>query len=86
MDAEMRQAAKDLEFEKAAMLRDQILELRMQLNDIDETTPEWEKARRLGESTPEREPLAAGEKRAKSEKPKRTGYRKPTAFGRGARR
>jgi excinuclease ABC subunit B len=48
LEEQMRQAAKDLEFEKAAMLRDQVLELRMQLSDIDETTPEWEKVRRLG--------------------------------------
>jgi excinuclease ABC subunit B len=43
----MYQAAKELEFEKAAMLRDQILELRQLLNDIDDQTPEWEKIRRL---------------------------------------
>ncbi len=49
LEAQMRQAAKELEFEKAAMLRDQILELRMALNDIDDKTPEWEKARRMGD-------------------------------------
>ncbi|MDW8351684.1 MAG: excinuclease ABC subunit UvrB [Anaerolineae bacterium] len=47
LEEQMRQAAKDLEFEKAAMLRDQILELRQLLNDIDDQTPEWEKIRRL---------------------------------------
>jgi excinuclease ABC subunit B len=47
LEEQMRQAAKDLEFEKAAMLRDQVLELRQALNDIDETTPEWEKIRRI---------------------------------------
>lgn len=52
LEAQMRAAAKALEFEKAAALRDQILELRMILNDIDDTTPEWEKIRklRLGEA------------------------------------
>ena len=49
LGAEMKQAAKDLEFEKAAMLRDQVLELRQQLLDIDDKTPEWEKARKMGD-------------------------------------
>jgi excinuclease ABC subunit B len=49
LDEQMRAAAKALEFELAAMLRDQILELRQQLNDIDDTTPAWEKVRRMGE-------------------------------------
>ena len=49
LEAEMKQAAKDLEFEKAAMLRDQVLELRQQLLDIDDKTPEWEKARKMGD-------------------------------------
>jgi excinuclease ABC subunit B len=47
LEEQMRQAARDLEFEKAAMLRDQILELRQMLNDVDERTPEWEKIRRM---------------------------------------
>jgi excinuclease ABC subunit B len=51
----MKQAAKDLEFEKAAMLRDQIFELRQHLNDIDDKTPEWEKVRRMGEEVAEEE-------------------------------
>ena len=71
LEEQMRQAARDLEFEKAAMLRDQILELRQMLNDVDERTPEWEKIRRMrdygvaGEderqvvSEAEREPSAA---------------------------
>jgi excinuclease ABC subunit B len=40
----MKQAARDLEFEKAAMLRDQIFELRQQL-DAEDKRPEWEKLR-----------------------------------------
>jgi excinuclease ABC subunit B len=50
LEDQMKQAAKDLEFEKAAMLRDQLFELRQQLNDIDDKTPEWEKIRRMGEA------------------------------------
>jgi excinuclease ABC subunit B len=60
LEAQMRQAAKELEFEKAAMLRDQILELRMALNDIDEKTPEWEKVRRLGEDVAQDELATEG--------------------------
>ncbi|MCX6019769.1 MAG: excinuclease ABC subunit UvrB [Chloroflexi bacterium] len=39
LEEQMHVAAKALEFELAAMLRDQILELRQQLNDIDDKTP-----------------------------------------------
>jgi excinuclease ABC subunit B len=46
LEKEMKQAAKDLEFEKAAMLRDQIIELRQQLETKD-TRPEWEKLREM---------------------------------------
>jgi excinuclease ABC subunit B len=48
LEKQMKQAAKDLEFEKAAMLRDQVFELRQRLNDIDDKTPEWEKVRKMG--------------------------------------
>ncbi len=44
LEKDMKQAAKDLEFEKAALLRDQIIELRQQLEAKD-TRPEWEKIR-----------------------------------------
>jgi excinuclease ABC subunit B len=44
LEKDMKQAAKDLEFEKAALLRDQIIELRQQL-DAKDTRPEWEKIR-----------------------------------------
>jgi len=37
----MRSAARSLEFEKAALLRDQILELREQVRSQDDR-PEWE--------------------------------------------
>lgn len=43
----MKQAAKDLEFEKAAMLRDRVMELRNQYMGVDDKTPEWERARKL---------------------------------------
>jgi len=44
LEREMKQAAKEMEFEKAALLRDQIMELRQQLDSRD-TRPEWEKLR-----------------------------------------
>ncbi len=48
LEQQMKAAAQDLEFEKAALLRDQILELRQALVDGD-NAPEWEKLRRLTE-------------------------------------
>jgi excinuclease ABC subunit B len=50
LEKQMKQAAKDLEFEKAAMLRDQVFELRQHLNDIDDKMPDWEKVRRMGDA------------------------------------
>jgi len=44
----MKAAAQNLEFEKAALLRDQIFELRQALVEKDGQLPEWEKVRRLG--------------------------------------
>jgi excinuclease ABC subunit B len=41
LEAQMKEAAANLEFEKAALLRDQIFELRKQLEDKD--VPEWER-------------------------------------------
>jgi excinuclease UvrABC nuclease subunit len=41
----MKAAAAELEFEKAAILRDQIIELRRNLEDED--VPEWERIWRL---------------------------------------
>lgn len=46
LDKQMKQAAKDLEFEKAAALRDQIYELRNELADQSEMPP-WKKIRLL---------------------------------------
>jgi len=46
MEKEMKQAAKDLEFERAAALRDQIYELRGLLAE-DSKLPPWERARLL---------------------------------------
>ena len=42
LEKQMQAAAAELEFEQAALLRDQILELRQQLRDMD-TRPAWEK-------------------------------------------
>jgi excinuclease ABC subunit B len=47
LEKQMKQAAQALEFEKAAMLRDQIFELRQNLADAEPDAPEWERARRM---------------------------------------
>jgi excinuclease ABC subunit B len=46
LEKQMKEAAANLEFEKAALLRDQIFELRKQLEDED--TPEWERVWKEG--------------------------------------
>jgi excinuclease ABC subunit B len=46
LDEEMKTAARNLEFEKAALLRDQILELRRDLREQD-GRPEWERYREI---------------------------------------
>ncbi|MGQ0600426.1 MAG: excinuclease ABC subunit UvrB [Anaerolineales bacterium] len=46
LEKQMKAAAQNLEFEKAALLRDQVIELRQAMVD-DGDTPEWEKIRRL---------------------------------------
>ena len=58
LDAEMREAAKSLEFEKAAMLRDQILELRQHALGVSVNAPIWEKARQLGDDALDAKPVA----------------------------
>jgi len=47
LEKQMKQAAEALEFEKAAMLRDQIFELRQNLVESQEDLPEWERVRRM---------------------------------------
>ena len=47
LEEQMRAAAKGLEFEKAALLRDEILELREAVL-ADDDRPEWEKYRQVG--------------------------------------
>jgi excinuclease UvrABC nuclease subunit len=42
----MKTAAQNLEFEKAALLRDQILELRRAMSE-EENVPEWERYRQF---------------------------------------
>jgi len=44
LEKQMKEAAAQLEFEKAALLRDQIFELRREMQAVDEERPEWEKA------------------------------------------
>ena len=50
----MKQAAQQLEFEKAALLRDQVVELRqimaLKEADADGDMPEWERMRKLDEA------------------------------------
>ncbi len=48
LEKEMRKAAEELEFEKAAILRDRIFELRQLLAEKEERIPPWERNRRLG--------------------------------------
>lgn len=48
LEKQMRAAADALEFEKAALIRDQIYELRRQLED--ESLPEWERPRAAARS------------------------------------
>ena len=47
LQRQMKDAASRLEFEKAALLRDQIIELRRYLED--ESLPEWERIRQWEE-------------------------------------
>ena len=47
LEKQMKRAAQDLEFEKAALLRDQIYELRAVLAEREEDVPAWERERRL---------------------------------------
>jgi len=49
LEKQMKQAAQQLEFEKAALLRDQIFELRQALVDKDDKIPAWRKAQKLAE-------------------------------------
>ncbi len=56
LEKQMKQAAKDLEFEKAAMLRDQVFELRQQAEEADEKKkPAWVRLRDLPSDVPESE-------------------------------
>jgi excinuclease ABC subunit B len=43
LDSQMHEAASALEFEKAALIRDQVFELKRQLQDTQEALPEWKK-------------------------------------------
>jgi len=49
LEKQMKESARQLEFEKAALLRDQILELRQALVEKDDKIPEWQKAQKLAE-------------------------------------
>ncbi len=79
LDSEMKAAAKALEFEKAALLRDQIMELRQQMMDIDEKTPQWEKVRKMGDMAEEldRAEGAKGKNGVKEGTDEQVVYKKP---------
>jgi excinuclease ABC subunit B len=49
LEKQMKESAQQLEFEKAALLRDQIFELRQSLVERDTTIPEWQRAQKLAE-------------------------------------
>ncbi len=49
LEKQMKEAAQQLEFEKAALLRDQIFELRQALVEKDDKIPEWQRAQKLAE-------------------------------------
>ena len=49
LEKQMKEAAQALEFEKAALLRDQVFELRQALVEKDPTIKEWQKAQKLAE-------------------------------------
>jgi excinuclease ABC subunit B len=49
LEKQMKEAAVQLEFEKAALLRDQVFELRHALVDKDDSVPQWQKAQKLAE-------------------------------------
>ena len=76
-EAEMKAAAKELEFEKAALLRDQILELRQQIMDIDDKTPQWEKIRKLGDLAEEAEDGKPAKNGANGKSDEPVVYKKP---------
>ena len=43
----MRLAAQAMQYEKAALIRDRLSEMRKELVDLDPDIPEWERQRRL---------------------------------------
>ncbi|MEP7357223.1 MAG: UvrB/UvrC motif-containing protein, partial [Anaerolineales bacterium] len=49
LEKQMKASAQQLEFEKAALLRDQIFELRQALVEQDSTIPPWQRAQKLAE-------------------------------------
>ncbi|MGH2522721.1 MAG: excinuclease ABC subunit UvrB [Anaerolineales bacterium] len=49
LEKQMKEAAHQLEFEKAALLRDQIFDLRQAMVEKDDTLKPWEKTLKLGE-------------------------------------
>jgi len=58
LEKQMKQAAHDLEFEKAALLRDQIFELRQQASEADDKRPAWQRLRDQPYNEVEDEPVS----------------------------
>ncbi len=87
LEKQMKEAAQNWEFEKAALLRDQIFELRQML-DAQDPRPEWEKVRdqdaqdrerelRERRGLPPREPSSAPEGGSQGRRPRRSFSRGP---------
>jgi excinuclease ABC subunit B len=87
LEKQMKEAAQNWEFEKAALLRDQIFELR-QMMDAQDPRPEWEKVRdqegqdherelRERRGLPPREPSSAPEGGSQGRRPRRSFSRGP---------
>ncbi len=75
LEAQMREAAQNLEFERAALLRDQILELRQALVDKEGQLPAWEKFARLAELEAQAAPRGETPKKSNG-RPRRGGRRR----------
>jgi excinuclease ABC subunit B len=48
LEVQMHEAAAALEFEKAALIRDQIYDLRQRLQDVESDVPEWKRDFEVG--------------------------------------
>jgi hypothetical protein len=88
MEAEMRQAARDLEFERAAALRDEIQEIRLRVLEEDESAAVGRAAERAAKNRPAGEvgPRPAPARAGRTVKPVRQAQQRAGRPGRGAAR